>query len=109
MSGKLGKLVLLFCGIASWFLLASMGAGYFLCGLIQGCPYSQGRSFLAYAFEPLLGYDLGIKAAHLIDLTPFVCTLLIFVPAALVVKKRRVEIAVHKCDGCNASFPDPIT
>lgn len=107
-----GKLVLLLCALAVLVLAVVIGPGYFLCGLTQGCPGSQGRSFLAYAFEPLLGYELGIEIAHLIDLTPFTLTLVVGVIAALLVKKRHENedfmaalAAANKCDGCNVNFP----
>jgi hypothetical protein len=105
-----GKMVLVICALAALILAIVVGPGYLFCGLLQGCPGSHGRSSLAYGLEPLFGYDLGLKTAHLIDLTPFTITLAIGVIAAFMVKKNHENediavtlMAMNTCAGCNAT------
>ena|ERR1022692_4594931 len=103
-------LVLTICVVVVLILAIAIGPGYFVCGLMQGCPGSQGRSSLAYALEPLLGYDLGIKTAHLIDLTPFTFTLFAGVVGFFLARKRAEDgdvkaslSAMNSCDGCGTT------
>lgn len=106
-----GKLVFIFglCALVVGILAAVMGPGYFLCGVLQGC--GGPRSFIAYLLEPLLGYDLGKTTAHILDLTPFTGTVVIFVIVAWLAKGRdqseevnEALTALNRCDGCNATF-----
>jgi hypothetical protein len=59
----------------------------------------------------LLGYDLGKTTAHILDLTPFTGTLVIFCIFAWLAKGHDEAedvndalTALNRCDGCNATF-----
>jgi hypothetical protein len=61
----------------------------------------------------MFGYDTGTSVAHVLDITPFMVSLVLFV-AAIVVSSRNTKVRVldheltelNRCDGCKATFHD---
>jgi len=117
-TGRAGKLLLTF--IVLFFVVVVLGPifgpGYFVCGLLQGCPWDTARSFFAHLLEPVFGYGPGILVAHLVDITPFTVTIGFFVFGAWIwvargVTAQRVEetkelAALNRCDVCKTAVRD---
>ncbi len=99
-------------GTLALSLVILVGAGpqaYFRCGLINGCDGP--RPWLAYVLESSLGYEGGIEAAHVVDITPFVVALIV-AASVLILRSRSGSgdaaddalAALNRCDGCKTTF-----
>ena len=103
-------ILVVLCAFAVPILWAVTAGSYFGCGIIQGC-YGP-RSAIAYLLEPSLGYDLGTTVAHMLDITPFVTTVVLLV-IVWIAKRHEGEAedvgealtALNRCDRCKTTFP----
>ncbi len=110
-----GNRAFLYFSLAVFLIVIAAGIlrprAVFECGIVQGCPGTSGRSWLAYALEPMFGYEDGISVAHVLDITLFTAVVFLLVISAILSSRGKEgedlegELeSLNRCDGCGSSF-----